>query len=186
MNYTKLSVDDVCTALADVAQDTQRVFGGLDERLLNWRPDATRWSIAQCFDHLVRGNALLLAAAESALEQPPSSVWQRLPVWPAIFGSLLIRSQGPDTRGKFTAPAPAQPTASRIAGDIVDRFIVQHRDAERWARGLDPRAASRAIMTSPFIKVVTYSVLDGLRLLVAHDRRHFEQARRVLQSPAFA
>jgi hypothetical protein len=36
------------------------------------------------------------------------------------------------------------------------------------------------------MKVVTYSVLDGLRLLVAHDRRHFEQARRVMQSPDFA
>jgi hypothetical protein len=52
-------------------------------------------------------------------------------------------------------------------------------------RALDERDAARAIMTSPFIKVVTYSVLDGSRLILAHDRRHFEQARRVTQSPAF-
>ena len=186
MNYTKLSVDDVRSALVDVAQDAERVFGRLDEEELNWRPDATRWSIAQCFDHLVRGNALVLAAAMSALEHPPSSVWQRLPGWPAMFGSLLIRSQGPDAKGKYTAPAQARPTTSEIPGDIVDRFIVQHRDAEQWTRGLDQRAAARAIMISPFIRVVTYSVLDGLRLLVAHDRRHFEQARRVLQSAKFA
>jgi hypothetical protein len=40
-------------------------------------------------------------------------------------------------------------------------------------------------MTSPFIKVITYSVLDGWRLVFAHDRRHLEQARRVTLSPGF-
>ena len=40
-------------------------------------------------------------------------------------------------------------------------------------------------MTSPFIKVVTYSVLDGWRLVFAHERRHFEQARAVSLSPGF-
>ena len=40
-------------------------------------------------------------------------------------------------------------------------------------------------MTSPFIRVVTYSVLDGWRLALAHDCRHLEQARRVASSPGF-
>jgi hypothetical protein len=40
-------------------------------------------------------------------------------------------------------------------------------------------------MTSPFIRIVTYSVLDGWRLMVSHDRRHLEQARRVTESPEF-
>jgi hypothetical protein len=40
-------------------------------------------------------------------------------------------------------------------------------------------------MTSPFIKIITYSVLDGYRLMLAHDRRHFEQARRVMLSRGF-
>ncbi len=47
------------------------------------------------------------------------------------------------------------------------------------------RQAARAIMTSPFISVVTYSVLDGCRLVLAHDRRHIEQARRMVGLPAF-
>jgi hypothetical protein len=52
-------------------------------------------------------------------------------------------------------------------------------------QGLDERHAARAIMPSPFISVVTYSVLDGCRLMLAHDRRHFEQARRVTLSLGF-
>ena len=186
MRYTSLSMREVSAALHDVAEDAWNTFRGLDEHQLNWQPDAMRWSIAQCFDHLVRANGLLLDAARAALANPPSTVWQRLPLWPTAFGWMLIRSQSPEASNrKFTAPARARPT-SRIAGDIIRRFVDQHHEAEVWARELDERAASRAVMISPFMKVVTYSVLDGLRLLVAHDRRHFEQARRVMLSPAFA
>ena len=37
-------------------------------------------------------------------------------------------------------------------------------------------------MVSPFVSFITYSVLDGCRLIVTHERRHFEQARRVAGS----
>jgi len=182
MIYTKLSLADVTTEVGKVARDAQTTFGALDERQLNWRPAPDRWSIAQCFDHLVRGNALLLEAAQRALREGPRSVWQRLPLWPALFGWLLIRSQGPKVSRKFTAPSRARPATSQLPGDIIHRFVAQHLEAEVWMRGLDQRVTSRAVMISPFIEVVTYSVLDGLRLMVAHDRRHFEQARRVMLS----
>jgi hypothetical protein len=40
-------------------------------------------------------------------------------------------------------------------------------------------------MVSPFVSQITYSVLDGYRLIAAHQRRHFEQAERVATHPAF-
>jgi hypothetical protein len=185
MNYTKLSLAEVRTAIGDVARDAVETFGGLDEDALNWQPERARWSVAQCFDHLLRANALLLQAADSAL-RGPMSVWQRVPWLPALCGWTLIRSQSPNTRGKFTAPVRARPTTSQISGDVIQRFVAQHADAEAWTRSLDQDRAGHSIMVSPFIGVVTYSVMNGLRLLVAHDRRHFEQARRVMQSPGFA
>lgn len=185
MNYTSLSAAEVRTALSDVARDAQATFGGLDGRKLNWRPEPTRWSIAQCFEHLLTANGLILRAAEHALRNPPRSMWQRLPLLPALFGWMLIRSQAPITKRKFAAPVRARPTTSEIPGDIIQRFVGQHRDAAEWMGALDERDARRSIMISPFINVVTYSVLDGLRLIVAHDRRHFEQARRVMLSPGF-
>jgi hypothetical protein len=185
MNYTRLSLAEVVTALGDVARDTRATFGQLDARQLNWRPGATQWSVAQCFEHLVTANDLILRAAETAFGNSSRSVWQRLPLMPAVFGWMLIRSQAPNTRGKFTAPARAQPTTSEIPADIIPRFVKQHDDAVEWIRALDAREARRAIMVSPFIKMITYSVLDGLRLVAAHDRRHFEQARRVMLSPGF-
>ena len=186
MAYTALTLADVRTGLDDIARETQVTFGGFDEWQLNWRPDETRWSVAQCFEHLLTANRLMFRAAEDALHGArPRTIWQRLPILPGILGRMLIRSQAPDAVRKFTAPSKAQPTTSAIAADIIKRFVEQQRDAVVLVQALDEQDAARAIMTSPFIRVVTYSVLDGWRLVVAHDRRHFEQARRVTLSPGF-
>ena len=56
MDYTSLSLAEVEGELSAIARDTQSVFGVLDEQQLNWRRDATTWSVAQCFDHLLNAN----------------------------------------------------------------------------------------------------------------------------------
>jgi hypothetical protein len=98
---------------------------------------------------------------------------------------MLVRSQAPSAARKFTAPSQARPATGDIAADIIQSFIEQHRSAVARVQALDERDAARVIMTSPFIRVVTYSVLDGWRLVFAHDRRHFEQARGVTLLPGF-
>jgi hypothetical protein len=125
-------------------------------------------------------------AADDALNDgAPRTVWQRLPVLPGVLGRALIRSQAPTAARKFNAPSKAQPAASDISAGIIQAFVAQHDSAVTRLCELDERHAARVIMVSPFIKVVTYSVLDGWRLVFAHDRRHFEQARRVALSTGF-
>ena len=102
----------------------------------------------------------------------------------AYAGRLLIRSLAPEARRKLAAPAAAQP-ASDISADVVRRFVEQHGQLVAWVNALDEEHAARVITTSPYIDVVTYSVLDACRILIAHDRRHFEQARQAMASPGF-
>ncbi len=169
-----------------IARDTGAEFARLDAGQLNWRPDEKRWSVAQCFEHLLTSNQLMVRAADAALDaSAPRSVWRRLPVLPGLIGRAMIRSQSPQTTRKFIAPPSSRPATSAIAGDIVARFIADMRSAGKRTEMLDEAAAARTIMTSPFLAVITYSVLDGWRLLVAHAWRNVEQARRVSQSPGF-
>jgi hypothetical protein len=185
MDYTTLSLADVAVALEEHARDAQATFGHLDARQLNWRPDATQWSIAQCCEHLLAANGLMMRAAEEALSGRRRTLWQRMPVLPGVLGRALIRSQSPGGTRKFSASAKARPTSRDVDAAIIRRFVDQHRDAVARARSLDEREAARTIMISPFVRVITYSVLDGWRLIAAHDRRHLEQARRILRCPDF-
>ena len=185
IDYTKLSLADVRAELVRIADDAGSNFGPLDAQQLHWQPESGRWSAGQCLQHLVTANRLMLQQAARALDGThPRTLWQRLPVLPQLLGPALIRSQAPTATRKFTA-APAATPASDVPADIVAQFLDQHRAALEQLSALEESTLARAIMVSPFIRVVTYSVLDGWRLIVAHDRRHIEQARRVLAAPGF-
>jgi hypothetical protein len=184
--YTTLSLAEIGAELDAIAREAQSRFGRLDAPQLNWRPGAASWSVAQCFDHLLNANREMFQAMEAALDGAnPRSVWQRLPVLPRVFGTLMIRSQGPQANRKFTAPSKAVPASSAIDPRIIERFVAHQREAAARVRALDGLVAAKTIMVSPFISFITYSVLDGCRLVVTHERRHFEQARRVTELAGF-
>jgi hypothetical protein len=186
MDYATLSLAEVQSGLEAVAREAHATFGNLNVRQLNWRPADDRWSIAQCFDHLLTANRQMFQAAEDALDgTTPRTVLQRLPVLPGLMGRALIRSQAPTTTRKFTAPPQARPASSDIAAAVIQAFVEQQSGAVTRLRALDEAQAARVIMVSPFIKVVAYSVLDGWRLIFAHERRHFQQARGVASSTGF-
>jgi len=185
-DYTTLSLADVEAEFAAIARDTQSLFSRLDERQLNWQPAAKSWSVAQCFDHLLNANREMFQAVDAATDVARRpTVWQRLPVLPSFFGRMLIRSQMPEATRKFTAPRKAHPASSAIDPRIVERFVAHQHEAASRVRSLGGRDVARIIMVSPFVSFITYSVLDGCRLMVTHERRHFEQARRVTQEPGF-
>jgi len=179
-DYARLSLAEASAELRNVARDARSTFGDLDEGQLNWHPGDARWSVAQCFYHLFTGNRLVHRAAQDATERPAHSLWQQLPLLPRLFGTLLVRSQGPASSWKFTAPTRARPTGANISRDIIEQFAGQQIEAAAWIDTVEEHHAARSIMISPFVQFVTYSVLDACRLLAAHDRRHFEQARRVV------
>jgi hypothetical protein len=185
MGFTSLSLAQVAAALRDNARDAESIFGHLDGRQLNWKPEPGRWSVAQCFQHLLTADHLMMRSAQDARRDLSRTFWQRLPVLPSVWGVLLVRSQSPGTRRKFIAPIKARPSASEIPDDIVRRFVDHQTMAAAWTESIPERDAVAVIMASPFLKYVTYSVLDGCRLMAAHDRRHCKQAQRLLTAPGY-
>ena len=186
MDYTRLQIEQIPSELGRTVADVRATFSSLDARRLNWRPDSTSWSVAQCFQHLVQSNREMYTALQKGVDPSRSrTFWQRVPFLPAFFGRMLVTTQAPSGKRKFSAPKSARPSTSDIDADVLDRFVAGHEEVASFARGLVGREAGRTIMVSPFVSFVTYSVLDGLRLIVAHERRHVEQARRVMQAPGF-
>jgi hypothetical protein len=184
-DYARLSLAEIRVQLAQVAEAVKADFGGLDASTLNWRPDPERWSVAQCLEHLLTTNRHMFASAVRALDGSQArNVWQQVPLFPRVWGTLLIRSQAPSGTRRFVAPSLARPAASDIAPAVVGLLVDQHRAAADVLATVSDTRVRQTLMTSPFARVITYSVLDGWRLVVAHDWRHIEQARRMLASGA--
>ena len=180
-HYTTLTASGIAEEFAAIARDTPSAFGRYDTAQLNWQPNADNWSIAQCFDHLLKTNHAMMQAIGRKADP---TLWQRLPFWPRVMGRMLVSSQAPGRKGKYKAHPTAIPASSDIEATILDRFVAWQGTGMAAVRGLGAEE-SRRIIVSPFLSQITYSVLDAWRLVAAHQRRHFEQARGVAEHPEF-
>lgn len=183
-NYS--SVAEIVTAVAQVAEDTKRVFGSLSPEQLNWKPSAERWSVAQCFDHLITTNSGYLPIVDDVLKgQKKSSVWQKLPVLPGFFGRILIKSLDPSSTRKIKAPKKFQPAQSDVPATIIEDFVAQQSQLIEKMKATANLDLERIVITSPAASFVTYSLMDAYRIIVVHERRHFQQAQRVTEESSF-
>ena len=186
MDYTTISLVDVRTSSTPSPPTPARHSAALDARQINWKADASRWSVAQCLEHLLTANRQMVEMADQALDATRGrTLWQRLPIWPGLLGRMLVRTQSPNATRRFKAPGKAQPAASALDTGIVARFVHQQRELIAKLDASATRDLAGVVMASPFLGIVTYSVLDGWRLIVAHERRHVQQAKQVMATPGF-
>jgi hypothetical protein len=180
---------DLSTVLAEagvVTDEVTRRFGRLSAAQMNWKPDRDEWSIAQCLDHLVVSERPFVPIFEDIRAgRRRQRSWERIPVLPRLFGSLLITTLRPDSGRNVRARPAFRPSESDLSPGVVATFLEQ----QQRLRGL--MAACRSldldgiIVTSPVLGLITYSVMDACRIVVAHEQNHVVQATRVAASPGF-
>lgn len=169
-----------------IAADADRTFGHLNGEQLNWKPAAGQWSVAQCFEHLVKINSEYFPQFQRIEQGSYSSTWRdRVPVLARLFGSMVLRAVQPTSPRKFRVARHVEPTASAIDADIIRRFTAHQQAVIERMERMRTRDLAAAIVTSPVAPIVFYSALDALSILVAHERRHMAQAERVMRSGGF-
>ena len=177
---------DLLGELQAIAADAEKTFGRLTGDQLNWKPDAEQWSIGECFDHLITANRSYYPAIEKAIAGDRGrTFWERLPLLPGFFGKVLLKSVQPDAGRKLKAPSVFKPASSRISGSLIRDFVAHQGELIGLisrTSGLDP---GKIIITSPVAAFITYSLMDAYRVLVAHEKRHFLQAKRVMDTGGF-
>ena len=169
-----------------IANDVRVSFGSFSAAQLNWKPSAERWSIAQCFDHLIASNKGYLPIIESVRGgKKQNTFWERLPVLPGLAGKLLLKSLDPASARKLKAPKSFQPAQSNISETIIDDFVAQQEQVIEGMKSTSNLDLEKIVITSPALSVITYSLMDAYRIIVTHERRHFQQAQRVAADSGF-
>lgn len=169
-----------------IADEAQAAFGDLGPQQLNWQPTAERWSVAQCFDHLVTANAAYFSTFDQVLRgENRRTFWTSLPWLPGLWGRMLIKSVSPESARKLKAPKIFRPSASRVDASVVRRFVDQQHQVVEYMKAMAGLDLEKTIIPSPVTGLIAYSVMDAYRVIVAHERRHFLQAQRVTEAQGF-
>lgn len=179
-------VDTLIGKARAIAEDARASFGKLSAQQLNWKPSAERWSIAQCFDHLITSNSGYLPIIEAVRSGTKKTRFlERLPVLPGLAGKLLVKSLDPASPRKLKAPKNFQPAQSNISAGVLDDFVAQQEQVIAGMKSTSHLELEKIVITSPAVSAVTYSLLDAYRIIVVHEQRHLQQAKRVAEEPAF-
>ena len=185
MDYLTAKLPALIAAANGIAAETKSTFGRLTPEQLNWKPSPERWSVAQCFDHLLTTNKGYFPPVEGVIAGIKPTFWQRMPVLPGLAGKLLIKSLDPKSTRKIKAPQKFQPAQSDISPSVLDDFVDQQAKIVEKMKATEHLDLEKIVITSPVASVVTYSLMDAYRIIVVHERRHFEQARRVTEEATF-
>ena len=172
--------------LRAVAADARASFGTFTPAQLNWKPSPAEWSIAQCLEHLITSNNGFLPLIKRIISgEHKASLKERLPLLPRLFGPMVLKVVQPQSQRKFKAGKDFEPSTSAINPDIIARFESQQNELANQMKLSGKLDLRKIIITSPVASFVTYSLLYAYRIVVAHDRRHVAQAKRVTNREGF-
>jgi DinB superfamily len=169
-----------------IAEETDSTFGHLSSAQLNWKAAAGRWSIAQCFDHLLTTNRSYFPMFEQVLQgQRKASLLERVPMLPSMWGKLAIKSLDPKATRKLKAPKDIQPSSSDLGKQVLQDFVTQQKQIVDYMTGMKDFDLNRIVVTSPILAIMTYSLMDAFKIIVVHERRHLIQAKNVANDDRF-
>jgi hypothetical protein len=177
---------DLIAGVESNSAEARAKFGALSKEQLNWKPSAESWSVGQCLDHLIKGDEGLLEKILPVIEgRHKTTFFERLPFLPKFFAGFLLKAVAPENPKKMKNPAIIDPEQSDIEADVVEKYLDIQKKASAVMRSSAKIDAKKTIMTSPIASFITYSVMDGFRVIVTHDKRHLLQAERVTEADGF-
>jgi hypothetical protein len=177
-------VEGVISELEGVSEDVRNSFGSLTTVQINWKPAPDSWSVGQCLDHLVKSNEEFDPELDKIVAGTrKNTFWQNWSPLSGIAGSFLVNSLKKDAQKVKTIQKMTPP--SDIQVDIVDSFIAHQSELAEKLRGARSAEWRRVVLTSPFVKIMTYRMDVGLQAVIEHEKRHVRQAKRVMAMDGF-
>jgi DinB superfamily len=180
------TITEMVQEMGSITRTTEERFGHLSSAQVNWKPGPDRWSVGQCFDHLITTNKSYFPIFERVVKgEKRNTLWESMPILPGLFGGLLIRSLDPASTRKLKAPSAFAPASSEVDGEIIQKFSAQQERLSTALQGLEGADLDAVKITSPALKLITYSLRDACTIIVVHEQRHLQQATNVLALPEF-
>lgn len=178
-------MNEIISDLQAISDNTDKTFGKLSPEQINWRPSAEGWSVGQCFEHLIKSNKLFFGELDKiASGTRRNSLLEKLSPLSGFFGNLLINSLKKDSR-KFKAPTKKIVPPSEVDANVIEIFAAHQTELIEKIKRTETADWNKTKVTSPFMKLMTYKLSDGYKIIVEHEQRHFRQAERVMGETNF-
>jgi len=112
-------------------------------------------------------------------------LWEKYSPFTRLCGRLMKDRLQEQVKKKMIAPKKIRPQISDKSLSIIDDYFKNLDTFLTLISNCKNVDIDKTIITSPTIRIVTYSLRDAFTFLLQHERRHINQAIRVKTSQGF-
>lgn len=177
-----MNTDRWTTPIDAITADFQMQFASLTGEQLNWKPNPSVWSIAQNIDHLMVINGTYFPVIESIRKGSYTLHWfARFSFMVNFFGNVVLDSVQTDRKRRTKTFPIWQPSHSPLPDNILGLFLAEQEKLKQLIISSTDLVELQTIIASPANRKVVYYLPVAFDIIVAHERRHFDQACQVLK-----
>jgi hypothetical protein len=170
------------SSIETTTKDYVNSFSGLDSTILNTKPNANTWSIAQVIDHVIKSNEtyypLIKQVRDGNYKVPALG---KIGFIHRFLGNLILNGVEPTRKRKIKTFPIWQPSASNIDTGIIQRFQEHQKELVNFIESSKDLLEKDILISSPANKNIVYKLDKAFDILVAHERRHYNQALEILE-----
>ncbi len=167
-------------AIHDLTENAIKEFGNLEEWQLNKKPVNNGWSIGQCLHHLIVSNGKYIPLFKKvASGKYRMTFWEKYNPLVRYTGEKMIKTLGPEVIKKFKSPLLFNTSEKHFSLRLIEDFKDQQFQLYELFIELEKEKYSSMRITSPVAGLITLTVHDAIKLIIAHERRHLNQAIKV-------
>jgi hypothetical protein len=173
-------LDQKIRELADLSAKYAAEFSDLSPAEGDLKPAEKVWSINECLDHIIQSNGSYHKVLDAvAQKRNRRSAWSRVPFLPTFWGKMVLKAVSPDTKGKSKTFPAFMPLSSSYGRNLTSEVSAANAQLAEKLKGIREEDLDTQIVTSPAGPFVTFSVRACITILVEHEKRHFNQAKRL-------
>lgn len=170
----------------EISERARSTFGDLSAGQLNWKPGEKSWSIAQCFEHLIKTNELYFPNIQKVIDgKHRNNFFSRIPFTTDLIAVLMKNALKPEQPRKMKTFKIFEPAASSVSETIIEDFAGSQRKLIAMIEAAADFEIHKIKIAEPLSPALNLRLKDAFEILVTHEKRHVQQAERVFRSEGF-
>lgn len=170
------------SSLREITQIVSREFGSLSPQQLNWKPNPNTWSIAQNLHHLVVVNETYYPVLDSLNAGSYRAPFKaKLGFMVSFLGKSVLKAVQPDRQKKMKTFPIWEPSSGIVIDDVLNKFQMHQAELIRRIESSKALLEKGVVISSPAKRQIVYKLETAFDIIVAHEKRHFEQSKEILE-----
>ncbi len=161
----------------------KNISSELGEQQLSLKLDPKKWNVGQIFEHIINSNASFFPIFDTKLQNPyNSSFWEKLPLLPGLFGSLIKSTVNP-LKPKAVKTFPVfEPKKEIHSLSVLEEYKTNINKLNSYVNHFEGLKNQSIVIHSPASSLITYSLRDCLEFLQMHEAKHLGQIKEILSN----